>query len=292
MERITEAIKLNSLESNNKFIGTLPEMRNTTITFNGEGNILYCEEGVILVDSVINFNGDNSIIYLCKNKHWYRISVSANLNNVFYCGRNNYMNGRLNVILSEQKHCFIGNNGLFSFDIWIRNADPHLVYSCESGKRINPTKSVFLGDHVWLGQSAMVLKGSQIDSGSIIGAMSLVAGKKIGHNESWGGVPAHKITDGVFWESSCVHKWDDEMTANGMLFENIVKNKKGVKPDSYIYKYNQKQEISFDDIDKALSVKNIDEKIKYLDEITNNKNKNRFVHNIQNKKKKSLFKRH
>ncbi|MCQ5072297.1 hypothetical protein NE591_15120, partial [Adlercreutzia sp. DFI.6.23] len=28
--------------------------------------------------------------------------------------------------------------GLFSFDVWIRTADPHLVYRAEDGRRINP----------------------------------------------------------------------------------------------------------------------------------------------------------
>lgn len=80
--------------------------------------------------------------------------------------------------MSEHKHCFIGDNCMFSFDILIRNSDHHLIYDCENNKRINPTKSVFIGDHVWIGQLVNILKGTRIDSGSIVGASSVVAGKK------------------------------------------------------------------------------------------------------------------
>ena len=68
----------------------------------------------------------------------------------------------MNVILSEQKHLFIGNDCLLSFGIWVRNADPHLIYDVESHKRVNPTKSIYIGDHVWIGQSAMILKGRKV----------------------------------------------------------------------------------------------------------------------------------
>ena len=189
MSVITEPDMFNNLDNNNRFIGTLPQMKNSKVIFNGSGNTLICEGGVNLVNSCINFNGDNAVVYLSKSKYNYIISVSTNVENVFYMGKDNYINGILNVILSEGKHCLIGDNCLISFGIWMRNADPHLVYDCASNRRINPTKSIFIGDHVWIGQSAMILKGTKIDSGSIIGAMSLVAGKCINSNESWGGNP-------------------------------------------------------------------------------------------------------
>lgn len=82
--------------------------------------------------------------------------------------------------------------------IWIRNADPHLIYDINTKKRINNTKSIFIGDHVWLGQSVIILKGTQIASGSIVGAMGLVSETMIPSNECWGGVSAKRIRGGVF----------------------------------------------------------------------------------------------
>ena len=46
----------------------------------------------------------------------------------------------------------------------IRTADPHIIYDIHR-KRINPSKSVFIGDHVWCGQNVLLLKGCRVGSG-------------------------------------------------------------------------------------------------------------------------------
>lgn len=108
---------------------------------NSRGNILFCEDGTDLRGSTITFNGDNALVYLSKNKHQYKLSVSMNRDNTLYIGKDNYFNGKLNLILSERKHIVIGDDGLFSFGIWLRTADPHLIYDCETHERINPSKN-------------------------------------------------------------------------------------------------------------------------------------------------------
>ena len=142
MIKITEPAMLASLEDGNRFIGEAPEMVNSSITISGKNNVLFCEKRVRLNNTVINFNADNAIVYLCENNNEYKLNLNVYNDNVFYSGKNNYYNGVMNVILSEQKHLFIGNDCLLSFGIWIRNADPHLIYDAQSHKRINPTKSI------------------------------------------------------------------------------------------------------------------------------------------------------
>ncbi|MBD5518940.1 MAG: hypothetical protein HDR07_10835 [Lachnospiraceae bacterium] len=67
---------------------------------------------------------------------------------------------------------------MISFLAGIRNSDSHLIYSCDDGNRINPPQSVYIGDHVWIGEMVRILKDTQIDSGSIVGVRSVVADKK------------------------------------------------------------------------------------------------------------------
>ncbi len=267
MMKITAPEMFAELSDGNRFVGELPQMVGSTVNFSGKNNVFFCEKGVRLANCVINFNADNSIVYLCENKNDYKLNISVYNNNVFYSGKNNYFNGVFNVILSEQKHFFMGNECLLSFGIWVRNADPHLIYDCESKKRINPTQSIYFGDHIWVGQSAMILKGTQVESGSIIGAMSVVSNKKIPANSSFAGNPAKKIREGIFWRDPCVHAWTDKKTEDSETF----------REKTYIYKFKNSEFISFDEIEEKLSQKHsVDKKLKFLDKISANKDKNRF----------------
>lgn len=173
---------------------------------------------------------------------------------------------RCQQIVIDLKHLFIGNNCLFSFDIWVRNADPHLIYDSATRKRLNQTKSIFVGDHVWIGQSAMILKGSKIDSGCIIGAKSVVTGP-VSHNSVWVGNPIRKVRESVFWDGACVHKWTQADTDKNQLWHDT---------SDYIFEYNEKEELSYVTMDEALDGTDIIKKIDYLNGLSTTKN--RFVH--------------
>lgn len=282
MINITQPEALLDLAENNRFFGTQPVMRNSFIRFNGSGNILFCEEGVRLVNCSITFNGNDSVIFLCENRHDYKLNVTVYNKSAFFVGRDNYFNGALNAILSERKHLFIGNGGLFSFGIWVRLADPHLVYDISSKQRINPSQSVFIGDHVWIGQSAFIMKGTHIHSGSIVGAGSLVAGKKIPSNTSWGGNPARELRRGVCWNNPCVHSWTEEQTRESQTFDD----------DSYIYRNDPKVRLPFEEIDQRLTkAANADERYEYLQTLVNEAPKNRFAKEPETIGKKRWFRK-
>lgn len=264
----------------NQICGVFPQMKNSSIYFNGQNNILFCEEGVQLSDTFLLFNGNHSVIYLGKNKHEYKLGVTVYHHSVFHMGRDNYINGKMNIILSEQKHCFIGDNGLYSGGIWMRNADPHLIYNCTEGKRINPTKSIYIGDHVWIGQSAMILKGTQIDSGSIVGAMSVAAGKKILHNTSWAGNPVRQVASDIFWDGACVHAWSDKQTEDSLDYGRFVDNyRKGCDKEAFVFHYDAQESIGYDELEQTFSSKiTPEEKVAYLKKLHSKVRKNRFVH--------------
>ena len=117
---------------NNTIIGNFQE-KNCRITFKGTGNILCCEDDTRLQDCNITFCSDNAVVYLAANRrHWTKMKIDAWRDTSVYVGRNNYFNGILTAIVSERKNLLIGDNGVFSFGIWLRTADPHLIYSIET----------------------------------------------------------------------------------------------------------------------------------------------------------------
>lgn len=276
---------VNSLEEfdsvgSNKIIGT-GNLKNTKIVFKGENNILFLGKDVRISDSVISFECDNSVVYISESRHEYKLGVSVNNRCTLFIGKNNYINNKISISVSEQTNVVIGEDGMFSFGIWIRTADPHLIYDIETGDRINPSKGVFIGDHVWVGQNVMITKGSQIGSGSIIGAMGLVSGQKIPSNQIWGGVPVKKIKSGIFFTKECVHAYNDEKTA-------AVQHK-----DTKDYIYNENGAVKFSDIDNALSrFKTAAEKFEYIQKnLAKVKDKNRFFINEKNQNKVGFFKK-
>ncbi len=188
------------------------KMEGSKITFHGTGNVLFVEDGVNLSNSTIGFQGSNSIVYLSKNRHIYYVNISINHNSTVYLGKNCYFNGKMTIVASEQQNIIIGDEGLFSFGIFIRTADPHLIYDGITKKRINPSRSVLIGDHIWLGQNVLILKGSVIGSGAIIGGNAVLSNKRIPSNTSVAGNPARIMKHDVFFSSECVHAWTDEMT--------------------------------------------------------------------------------
>ena len=250
---------------NNIFKGFLPEMKNSKIIFKGKNNILFCEKNVCLENSILNFECDNSVIYLSSNKHKYNIKVDIRNNSVFYVGENCYFNNLINIYLSEQKNIIIGNDCLFSINIFMRTADPHLIYDIKTHKRINLSKSIYIGDHVWIGQDTLILKGSTIGSGTVIGACSLVSNKRLNSNCIYAGNKLSLIKENIYWDGKCVHKWTDTTTEKYMFDSN----------DEFIYKNNKINNFAIieDNLNKLVTS---EEKFRYINKKMKIKDNNRF----------------
>ncbi len=191
---------------------TVKLIGNCSIEFRGENNILVIEPGVELVHSTITFGTDNAVVYLSASPQPYRVAINANRDSVTFFGKNNYFNQVFTTITSERKNIIVGNDGLFSFGIVVRTADPHLIYDARTTERINPSRSVLIGDHVWVGQSAMLLKGSQVGSGAIVAGGAIVSNKEVPSNSVFAGNPGKVIKREIFFHSASVHNWTVEHT--------------------------------------------------------------------------------
>jgi len=93
----------------------------------------------------------------------------------------------------------VGPDCMFAYDVEVRTSDSHSILDASTGDRINPDKSVRIGEHVWLGARSVVLKGVSIGDQSIVATGSIVT-KDVGSGVLVGGVPARQIKDGVTWD--------------------------------------------------------------------------------------------
>lgn len=93
----------------------------------------------------------------------------------------------------------IGDACLFSNSIELHTTDYHSIVDMQ-GKRINPSKEIVIGKHVWVGLRTLILKGSIIESNNIVGASSLVSGQFKQSNTIICGSPTKVIKENVNWD--------------------------------------------------------------------------------------------
>lgn len=279
MQRVTEIIEFDEIVEN-QIIGRPQKMTSCIFEIFGKNNIIYFDEDVNLYDTSIRVYGDNNVIFIsASHTNLLKLKIDIYNNSVFYIGKDCNTTRPLHIVLSEGKHLIIGDDCLFSFDIWFRNADPHLIYDVETKARINPSQSIYIGDHVWIGQEVLISKGTQIGSGSIIGAKCLTTAHPIPSNCSVGGVPAKMIKKNIFWLKPSVHNYKYEQTKSSQTF----------KSTKYIYKKSSNS--LFSEIEKELQLhKNSLQRYEYLYQyVYLNNDKNRFYIELNEKKQKRLM---
>lgn len=93
----------------------------------------------------------------------------------------------------------VGPDCMFAYDIEVRTSDEHSILDAKSGERINPDKSVRIGEHVWFGARSVVVKGVSIGDNSVIATGSIVS-RDVGTGVVAAGIPAREIRDGVTWD--------------------------------------------------------------------------------------------
>lgn len=85
----------------------------------------------------------------------------------------NFLNNAAMTIICK-KSIVVGDNVLTSWNTLIMDTDFHHVLDISTGRINNCAQKIVIGNNVWIGTRAVVLKGSEIQDGSIIGSMSLV----------------------------------------------------------------------------------------------------------------------
>lgn len=95
----------------------------------------------------------------------------------------------------------IGEGCMFSFGIEIWASDSHSIINAHSKKLLNWGKEIFIGDRVWIGMRAIVLKNSYISADCVVGAGAVVAGQFKKSHCILAGNPARVVKEGISWDS-------------------------------------------------------------------------------------------
>lgn len=174
---------------NNRIYGTFPDESNgLKIFFKGNNNIVHFSgDPQTFHKSKIIFRGDNSVVYLSASVHKYSFVLRLKGDNICYFGENLFMNSSepLKATLKKGQNLFVGKDCLFSLNI-------RLFAKLRKRRDTKEPGHIYIGNHVWLAQNSTVTVGSEIESGSIIGAGTLVDRQ---HTDSLG---CYAVRQGVF----------------------------------------------------------------------------------------------
>ena len=100
----------------------------------------------------------------------------------------------------ESKKITVGNDCMFSNKIQLRTSDSHSILD-ENAKRINLGGDIEIGNHVWIGNEVMVLKGTTIPDNCIVGARSIVTASLCAPpNSIIAGIPARVVKTNINWK--------------------------------------------------------------------------------------------
>ena len=110
-------------------------------------------------------------------------------------GRNLWITGGTLIIVRELIE--FQTNCVLSWGITIMDHDAHDIY--QNGKKINSSSPILIGEHSWVGFNSIILKGSNIPYGTIVGAGSVVTNKSHKSNTIICGSPASEVKANISW---------------------------------------------------------------------------------------------
>lgn len=92
----------------------------------------------------------------------------------------------------------IGNDCMISVRVNMQQFDSHPIFDVSSGERINASKSITVGNHVWVGFEAFLLGGCTIGNDCIVGARAVTSGN-FSDGVILAGSPARVVREGITW---------------------------------------------------------------------------------------------
>lgn len=122
----------------------------------------------------------------------------------------------------------IGSDCMFSHEIYVLAGDGHTLYDTQGDKVMNSVdsmpkakKELAIRNHVWVGFRSVILNGTDVGIGSMIGAASLVKGK-YPNNCMIVGNPVKILKKNIAWSRNPVPVDDAKMYENEVEYYNMT----------------------------------------------------------------------
>lgn len=168
------------------------------VKFTGHNNQLTIHAQANIRDITFQFNGSNSSVTIGEHVSLTGLVVIGN-GSTLTINKETTSTKSVYFAISSQVNVEVGEDCMFASDIQVRTDDSHPIYDVQNLKRINPSKDIKIGNHVWVGYGSFIFGGASIGDGSIIGANTIVK-KKFPNNCVIAGAPAKVVRKNIAWE--------------------------------------------------------------------------------------------
>lgn len=144
--------------------------------------------GKLIFDWLHNVSiGENTTI---EDFVTFQLKNPFNSENYIKIGKNTFI-GR-NCIFNINSNIEISNDCLIASHVSFIDIDHTTTYGINMNSQPLKVAPIKIGNDVWIGTKAIILKGITIHDGAIIAAGAVV-NRCVPSNEIWGGIPAKKI---------------------------------------------------------------------------------------------------
>jgi acetyltransferase-like isoleucine patch superfamily enzyme len=185
--------------SHNEIIVKTAKLKKIKIIIKGKNNKVFFDNYSRLSNCIITISGNNNIIYISErtNINNTRFHLEDDFNEV-KIGYHTSIYGKTYFHVIEGTKVIIGEDCMFANDIHFRTGDAHSIIDIHKN-RINYSEDIILGNHVWIGERVMCLKGVNVPDNCVIGAGALLINKYEYENSIYAGVPAKLVKTDIDW---------------------------------------------------------------------------------------------
>lgn len=198
----------NRLLGRNRFAGTrgntldigCARLDRVRVRMHGTGNVLRIADGCVLRGCTFDLSGDGNRVLIGKDTLLLDLEcVTEDAHNTVSLGAQCAVLGRTHLAAIEGTRIDIGPDCMFGDDVQVRTGDSHSLVD-ENGQRVNPSRDVVIGPHVWLCARSICLKGTHLGEGCVLGTCAVASGDLAQPHCVLAGIPARVTKTGITWK--------------------------------------------------------------------------------------------
>lgn len=188
-------------EQGNRIESPTAHGRNISVTFSGKNNKIIVHPQANIGRLKVTFDGDNGTLRIGHHADtgWLQANIRIGEDSTVEFGNNVSTTAICVISAVEGTTVTFGNDVMIASGNQFRADDSHPIFDVKTGVRVNPSKDIIIGNHVWFAFESCALGGAVVGDGSVIGFRSVVTGE-IPSNAVAVGAPAKVVRRSIAWE--------------------------------------------------------------------------------------------